>query len=204
MWAILRAGGRVNGASPAYGAEEMEHALKTAKSKVLITLPSALKVALAAADNAGIPRDRVFLLEGKAEGFSTIQELMEIGTRYIPEPPWSIPRGQSNKNICGFLNCSSGTTGLPKAVSCRRSIVHGNPLTLPGHDLPSQHSLAVSPASPVASHRTRRAIQDTRHHASFPHHWSCSFLYISTAHERPFHHVAFFYSAIHALYNRRL
>lgn len=121
MWAILRAGGRVNGASPAYGAEEMEHALKTAKSKILITLPSALKVALEAADKAGIPRDRVFLLKGKTEGFSTIQELMEIGSRYRPEAAWSIPRGESNKTICGFLNFSSGTTGLPKAVCSRRS-----------------------------------------------------------------------------------
>ena len=48
MWAVVRAGGRVNGASPAYMTEEMTHALRTAKSKILITLPSALEVALAA------------------------------------------------------------------------------------------------------------------------------------------------------------
>ena len=45
MWAALRVGGCVNGASPAYNAEEMAYALKTAQSKVLLTLPSSLHVA---------------------------------------------------------------------------------------------------------------------------------------------------------------
>ncbi|KAF2092832.1 4-coumarate-CoA ligase [Rhizodiscina lignyota] len=116
MWAIVRAGGRVNGASPAYLEEEMTHALKTAKSKILITLPSALKIALAAADNAGLPRDRVLLLEGKAEGFTNIQELIDIGTHYTPNAPWPIPKGKSSKDVCCYLNFSSGTTGFPKAV----------------------------------------------------------------------------------------
>lgn len=116
MWAVIRAGGCVNGASPAYTAEEMTHALKTATSKILITLPSALSVALAAADSAGIPHDRVLLLEGSAPGFTTIQELMEEG-RSLPAPaPYRIPSNTDNRRVCGYLNFSSGTTGLPKAV----------------------------------------------------------------------------------------
>ncbi|EXJ56543.1 hypothetical protein A1O7_06887 [Cladophialophora yegresii CBS 114405] len=116
MWAVIRAGGRVNGASPAYNVEEMTYALKVAKSKILITLPSSLEVAVAAAQNAGIPRDRVFLLEGQCEGHLSIQDLMERGAKYTPDPPYRIPRGKTNKEICGYLNFSSGTTGLPKAV----------------------------------------------------------------------------------------
>jgi 4-coumarate--CoA ligase len=113
LWII---GGRVNGASPAYNAEEMTHALKTAKSKFLITLPSSLEVALTAAKNAGIPQKHVFLLEGKVDGFLSIQELMKRGERYQIVPPWRIPKGKDNRQVCGYLNFSSGTTGLPKVI----------------------------------------------------------------------------------------
>ncbi|EXJ88684.1 hypothetical protein A1O1_05615 [Capronia coronata CBS 617.96] len=118
MWAVIRAGGRINGASPAYNAEEMTHALKTAKSRFLMTLPTSLDVALAAAQKAGIPRSHVFLLQGagRAAGFTTIQELMRRGEKYSPYPPYRIPEGKTNAEVCGFLNFSSGTTGLPKAV----------------------------------------------------------------------------------------
>jgi 4-coumarate--CoA ligase len=117
MWAVIRAGGRVNGASPAYTTEEMTHALKTANSKILITLPNALHVALAAADNAGIPRANVLLLEGSAPGFTSIQTLMEEAAGIKIPAPWRIPAGTDNTKVCGYLNFSSGTTGLPKAVS---------------------------------------------------------------------------------------
>lgn len=122
MWSVIRAGGCVNGASPAYTAEEMTHALKTANSKILMTLPNALPVALAAADSAGIPHNRIFLLEGSAPGFINIQQLIEQG-KSLPTPaPYRIPPSTDNRKVCGYLNFSSGTTGLPKAV--------GVPLTL--------------------------------------------------------------------------
>ena len=95
----------------------MTYALKIAKSKFLITLPTSLDVALAAARNAGIPREHVLLLEGQVEGCVSIQDLMKRGEKYTPDPPYRIPRGKTNKEVCGYLNFSSGTTGLPKAVS---------------------------------------------------------------------------------------
>lgn len=117
MWAVIRAGGRVNGASPAYTAEEMTHALKTANSKILMTLPNALTVALAAADSAGIPHNRVFLLEGSSSGFTSIQDMIEQGRSYPKPAPYRIPANTDNRKVCGYLNFSSGTTGLPKAAS---------------------------------------------------------------------------------------
>lgn len=109
----------ISGASPAYNVEEMTYALKTAQVKVLMTAASSLPVAVPAAKNAGIPKERIILLEGQADGFLTIKDLLAIGKQYgnDQEAPFRIPKGKSNRDICGFLSFSSGTTGLPKAVS---------------------------------------------------------------------------------------
>lgn len=97
----------------------MTGALKTAESKYIMTVPNSIKVALVAAKEAEIPRERIFLLEGELEGYTTMKQLLEIGRSYGVDgqsPIFRIPRGGTN-NVCGFLNFSSGTTGLPKAVS---------------------------------------------------------------------------------------
>src|SRR5271170_4058483 len=77
MLGTLRAGGVVSGASPAYNVEEMTYALQTADAKFLFTVPQSMDVAAAAARNAGISKDRVFLLEGEMKGYTTMKELLE-------------------------------------------------------------------------------------------------------------------------------
>jgi acyl-CoA synthetase (AMP-forming)/AMP-acid ligase II len=117
-------GGRVNGASPAYSVDEMASALRTADSKYIMTVPNSIEVALAAAIKAGIPKDRIFLLEGESEDYATMQQLLEIGKSYGKDsqsPFFRVPDGSTN-DICGFLNFSSGTTGLPKAVCFPRNV----------------------------------------------------------------------------------
>ncbi len=97
----------------------MAYALKTAEAKFLMTVPSSMGVAAAAAKNAGIPKEHVFLLEGEMEGFTTMKQLLEMGKSFGKQgqiESFKLPQGKKNKDVCGFLSFSSGTTGLPKAV----------------------------------------------------------------------------------------
>ena len=121
----------------------MTFALRTAQAKVLMTAASSLPVAIPAAKNAGISQDRIILLEGRKDGFTSIQDLVVLGGSFGPSgqiQPFKIPPGQTNKDICGFLSFSRGTTGLPKAVG---SLHHSKPFAhpsdrSPGHDCTSQ------------------------------------------------------------------
>jgi 4-coumarate--CoA ligase len=101
MWATLRVGGRVNGASPAYGVEEMVHAMKTAGSRIIFTLPACLETVVQAAGDLGIEKDRVVLLEGEVEGVRSLGELIEEGRGLMEVPVEGIPEGKSNSDVCG-------------------------------------------------------------------------------------------------------
>ena len=82
----------------------------------MITLPGSLEAAVTACKAVGIPKQHIFLLEGEHKDFQSIQDLIENGKWCTPEPPHRIPAGKTNQDVCAFLNFSSGTTGLPKAV----------------------------------------------------------------------------------------
>ncbi|KXJ89525.1 hypothetical protein Micbo1qcDRAFT_137381 [Microdochium bolleyi] len=119
LTAAIRIGGVASGASPAYNVEEMTYALKTASARFIATHPSSMEIAIQAAKNAGIPKEHIFLLEGKYEDYTTVQDLVRIGKSYGANgqaAEFKLPPGKKNKDVCALLSFSSGTTGLPKAV----------------------------------------------------------------------------------------
>ncbi|KAL9602222.1 MAG: hypothetical protein Q9219_001946 [cf. Caloplaca sp. 3 TL-2023] len=71
---------------------------------------------MAAARNAGIPKDQVFLLEGTVDGFTSMRKLLDIGQSYGQSnqvPSIQIPPRQQNKDLCGFLSFSDDIPPKP-------------------------------------------------------------------------------------------
>ena len=98
----------------------MTYALEKSEACFLITVASSMKVAATAARKAGIPQKNVFLLEGEMDGFKTIKDLIDLGREAGEKgqvKPFVIPPGKKSHDVCAFLSFSSGTTGMPKAVS---------------------------------------------------------------------------------------
>ena len=113
----MQTGARLNGFPPGSTVDEIVYALKTAKTRFIVASRSTIEKVQQAAKIVGISPDNTFLISGEVTGVKTVQELISEGMTVNFEEPFKLPPGTFNKQICGNLNFSSGTTGLPKAVS---------------------------------------------------------------------------------------
>lgn len=105
---ILRAGATATTVNGLYTAEEIEAQLVDAGASMLFTVSPLLPQALAAASAAGIPTDRIVVLDG-AEEHASLRDLL---VRRLPAPEVSFDPATH----IAVLPYSSGTTGRPKGV----------------------------------------------------------------------------------------
>lgn len=114
---IVGFGGIIAGTNPSYQPYELAHAIKAAGVKCMIVEPEILEHALQAADDGGIPRERVFVFDthkdqGVPKGLRSWRSLLEHG-----EQDWvRFDDLETAKNTTAGRYFTSGTTGLPKAA----------------------------------------------------------------------------------------
>ena len=128
----LMAGGIYNSANPAYTPRELAHQLKDAGPSLVLAAENCIERAMGAARLVGLDEKRIFL-------FTDVSPNHEA---HIPPPPvpyqhWStllVEHSAAQAFIWGELNSpdlasrtaillySSGTTGLPKALSCLTAV----------------------------------------------------------------------------------
>ena len=133
-FAVHRLSGIVTPANAMYSAPELEHQLRSSGAGALITCVALLDTALQAARAAGIPEDRVFLMDvaeletpdgrpgtgrkpqAPQPPLKTLDDLVAEGRALPPLERLAWTRGQGARQTA-YLCYSSGTSGLPKAVS---------------------------------------------------------------------------------------
>jgi acyl-CoA synthetase (AMP-forming)/AMP-acid ligase II len=127
-WATHRLGGISTPANAAYNATELAYQLKDSGAKCLFTCAPLLEIAREGAREAGIPSNRIYILELpekftskiRAEGsLKTVDDLITEGTKEsrLERLKWTAGEGARR---AAFLCYSSGTSGLPvcRAVEC--------------------------------------------------------------------------------------
>ncbi|KAK3336034.1 hypothetical protein B0T19DRAFT_26425 [Cercophora scortea] len=129
LHAVHRLSGIATPANVASSAGELEHQLKSSGAKALFTCAAVLETALKAAKGAGIPEDKVFIMDlpyhSKKLHFQTVDDLVELGHALPDLEPLRWFKGQGARQVA-FLCYSSGTSGLPKAVKISHKNVIAN------------------------------------------------------------------------------
>ncbi|KMU79262.1 4-coumarate-CoA ligase [Coccidioides immitis RMSCC 3703] len=148
-WAIHRCGGIASPANAVYSGPELTYQLKDSGAQSLFTCVPSLPIALEAAAKAGIPRNRIYILDLPTEftGSTEAPQGMRTLEQFITEG-YSLPKleklnfgpGQGARQTA-FLCYSSGTSGLPKGVKIAHRNVIANTLQMMVYEAPHRNSL---------------------------------------------------------------
>ncbi|KAF4605021.1 hypothetical protein EYR40_003804 [Pleurotus pulmonarius] len=134
VWAAHRLGATVSTANPSYTTDELVYQLQISGSNIIFAHPGSLEIAAEAATKAGIPQDRVIVLDSvPGSPHKTVPEMVSFGLR---QPVSFVERrleaGEAKTKLA-FLCFSSGTTGKPKAVAISHFAVIANVVQLAVH-----------------------------------------------------------------------
>ncbi|KAH8757855.1 hypothetical protein F5882DRAFT_453918 [Hyaloscypha sp. PMI_1271] len=141
-YAVHRLDGLVSPANAAYSASELEFQLKNSGAKALFTCMPLLETSLQAAKGAGIPNNRIYILEmpkefsgDKSVPFKTVGQLIAEGEKLpqLAKQKWE--KGQGARQTA-YLCYSSGTSGLPKGVMISHHNVISNVLQIKTFEQP--------------------------------------------------------------------
>ncbi|KAF2728759.1 phenylacetyl-CoA ligase-like protein [Polyplosphaeria fusca] len=141
-WATHRLGGIQSPANAAYSAAELEYQLKNSGATVLFTCVPLLSIAKEAAKKAGIPDNRIYILDlpkeftgGKTapNGMKTVDNLISEGEKLPRLEPLAWKSGDGARKTA-FLCYSSGTSGLPKGVMISHRNVIANTLQIAAYE----------------------------------------------------------------------
>ncbi|KAJ5989741.1 hypothetical protein N7522_009948 [Penicillium canescens] len=129
--AIIGAGGIFTGSNPSYTPHELVHHIKASQSKILISEPEILDSLLSAAKQTDIPGENVWVFDNRGQsiphGMRSWKRLLEVG-----DEDWvRFNTLKTSQETTAARLFSSGTTGLPKAV------------TITHHNLIAQHELVL-------------------------------------------------------------
>lgn len=115
--AIVGAGGIFTGTNPSYTPMELEHHFKASEARFLISEPEIVGSLKTAAQGVGIPESNILIFNSLGQnvpsGFRSWDELLKAG-----EQDWvRFDDLKTTKETTAARLFSSGTTGLPKAVT---------------------------------------------------------------------------------------
>ncbi|KAH6694082.1 4-coumarate-CoA ligase [Plectosphaerella plurivora] len=118
FYGTIAAGGVYSAASSSLTSSELRRQIENGDAVTLITSPDCLAVAEKAAEQAGLPRDRIIVLDsfnGNRKLLSwTGEDLLSLQSAEHPWERITDPAVLGDRVIC--LVYSSGTTGAPKGV----------------------------------------------------------------------------------------
>lgn len=129
LWAVHRLGGVVTTANPNYTADELLYQLQLTSACAILSHSGSIATAEEACRLAGIPSDRIALLdspEGYSGPYPTLERLVQDGLSKHPQFVERRLAPGEGKTKLALLNFSSGTTGRPKAVAIPHYAVLAN------------------------------------------------------------------------------